>query len=329
VRSPAQLLRALTSRPWEDASRLQCVAEQPFPVVDVSAWEVVRDETSGAEEKAWLQDPGTGQDWLFKAVTVKLGHVHGEDWAEKSAAHLADLIGIPCARIELARRGTSRGSISLDLCPKLFELQEGRILLEGHPGYVHQPGRRGGHPGHSLENILTVLDGALPPPGWVGFPGATAFDVFAGYVMLDAWIANTDRHDHNWAVLRHATQAGPMRLSGSYDHASCLGFNVPDAKRTWRLAEPRRIGQWCERGKASCFEHAQGLPVPTLVDIAKKALVLASPAAREHWLSKLAQVSDEDARRIVTRNPGMSDPARTFALSVLDVNRRRVLDGCT
>lgn len=319
----------LSSRLRGHAPRLQCVAEQPFPVVDVSAWEVVRDETSGAEEKAWLRDPDTGQDWLFKAVTVKLGHVHGEDWAEKSAAHLADLIGIPCARIELAGRGTSQGSISLDLCPRLFELQEGRILLEGRPGYVHQPGRRGGHPGHSLENILAVLDGALPPPGWAGFPGATAFDVFAGYVMFDAWIANTDRHDHNWAVLRHATEAGPLRLSGSYDHASCLGFNVPDDKRTWRLAEPDRIGQWCERGKASCFEHAPGGPIPTLVDTAKKVLDLASPVAREHWLGKLAQVSDEDVRPIVTRNPGMSDPARTFALKVLDVNRRRVLDGCT
>lgn len=305
------------------------MTEQPFPVVDVSGWEVVRDETSGAEEKAWLRHAETGQDWLFKAVTVKQGHVHGEDWAEKSAAHLANLVGVPCAPIELARRGTSQGSISLDLRPKLFDLQEGRILLEGRPGFVHQPGRRGGHPGHSLENILAVLDGALPPPGWEGFSDATAFDVFAGYVMLDAWIANTDRHDNNWAVLRHATETGPLRLSGSYDHASSLGFGVLDSNRTRTLAEPGGIRRWCERGLARCFEHTPGLPIPTLVDAAKKALDLASLAAREHWLSKLDQVSDGDMRRIVTRIPGMSDPARTFAVSVLDVNRRRVLDACT
>jgi hypothetical protein len=78
--------------------------------------------------------------------------------------------------------------------------------------------------------IRAVLDGALPPPGWVGSGDATAFDVFAGYIMLDAWIANTDRHPHNWAVLRRATSAEPLQLCGSYDHASCLGFGVLDSK---------------------------------------------------------------------------------------------------
>jgi len=288
----------------------------------------VRDETSGAEPKMWLRAPDTGYDWLYKAVTTKQGHVHGEDWAEKAAAHLANLVGVPCAHIELATRGTSRGSISLDLRPHLFDLQEGRVLLEGRPGYVHQAGRRGNRPGHSLENIQAVLDGAVPPPGWAGFADATAFDVFAGYIMLDAWIANTDRHPHNWAVLRHATKARPLHLCGSYDHASCLGFGVLDSKRVLILAEPGGIIRWCEKGRAACFEHTPGLPIPTLVDAANKALDLASLRAREHWHSKLAQVRDEDTWQIVTRIPGMSDPARTFALSVLEMNRRRVLDAC-
>jgi hypothetical protein len=119
-----------------------------------------------------------------------------------------------------------------------------------------------------------------------------------------------------------------MQLCGSYDHASCLGFGVLDSKRILTLAEPGGIRRWCERGRAACFEHTPGLPIPTLVDAAKTALGLASPGSREHWRSNLDQVTDEDVRRIVSRIPGMSDPARTFALSVLDVNRRRVLDVC-
>jgi hypothetical protein len=300
-----------------------------FPRWDVSAWEVVRDETSGAEEKYWLRDPDTRYVWLYKPVTVRPDHTYGEDWAEKAAAHLADLAGVPHAEVEMAARGASQGSISLDLKPSLFELQEGRILLEGRPGYVHQPGRRGGHPGHSLENILAVLHGALPPPGWAGLPEAAAFDVFAGYLTLDAWIANTDRHDNNWSVLRHATEPGPLYLCGSYDHASSLAFNVPDAKRVWRLARLERMRQWCEKGVASCFEHTPGMPIPTLVDLAKRALDLASPAAREHWLSNLMQVRDADVQDLMARLPGMSEPARTFALSVLEINRRRVLDACS
>src|SRR5260221_10570614 len=126
--------------------------KEPFPRRDVSAWEVVRDETSGTEEKYWLRDPDTRLVWLYKAVTVKQGHVHGEDWAEKAAAHLADLADVPCARTEMAIRGESHGSIALDLRPPLFELQEGRILLAGRPGHVHQPASRGGHPGPSIAS---------------------------------------------------------------------------------------------------------------------------------------------------------------------------------
>jgi hypothetical protein len=79
----------------------------PFPVIDVSRWDIVADETSGAEEKYWLEEPETGVHWLFKNVTIKDGHVHGEDWAEKAVSHLAGLLGVPCARIELAHMNCS------------------------------------------------------------------------------------------------------------------------------------------------------------------------------------------------------------------------------
>lgn len=296
-----------------------------FEQVVVSSWEIVRVETSGRDEKYWLRDPDTGEDWLFKAVTVREGHVHGEDWAEKAVSHLAALIGIPHARIELARRAESQGLIGLNLTPRSFELQEGRVLLQKFPEYVHQPGRRGNHPGHSLRNIQAVLDGALPPPQWKDPFDAVAFDVFAGYLVLDAWVANTDRHENNWAVLR-GPEEPKLYLCGSYDHASSLGWNVPDDQRLARLSEPGRVEQWCERGFATCFERTPGQPVPTLVALAKSALDLASPAAREHWPGALAQVTADAMEDVLARIEGMSDPGRTFALRVLETNRRRILD---
>lgn len=300
---------------------------EPFDQVDVNSWEVLRVETSGRDEKYWLRDPDASEDWLFKAVTVKQGHVHGEDWAEKAASHLADLIGIPHARIELARRGESHGLIALNLIPRLFELQEGRVLLQRFPDYVHQPGRGGEHQGHSLENIQAALEGALPPPGWEAPFNAVAFDVFAGYLVLDAWIANTDRHENNWAVLRRAGEP-ELYLCGSYDHASSLGWNVPDDQRIARLGGPGLVEQWCGRGIASCFERPAGQPRLTLVSLAKKALDLASREAREHWPAMLEQVVGDAMEEVLSRIEGMSDPARTFALRVLETNRRRVLDAC-
>lgn len=298
---------------------------EPFRECDVSGWDIVADETSGAEEKYWLQEPGSRTRWLFKAVTIKAGHVHGEDWAEKAVSHLAGLLGVPCARVELAVLRGRAGCISADLRPPSHELQHGRVLLEvcGAPGYVHGSGKN--HPGHTLENIRNSLRGALPPPGCQLPFEASAYDVFAGYLMLDAWVANRDRHDNNWAVLRPVLVAdGPMRLCGSYDHASSLGFNVTDEKRAQRL-DQRRVEAWCEKGLAQRFDHGR---TTTLVQLAAMGLQLASPDAQRFWFEKLSNVSEDDVQNIIATVPRMSDLARTFASTVLSVNRRRILDGC-
>ena len=99
--------------------------ELPFPVIDVTAWDVTDEETSGAEAKFWLEEPGTRVRWLLKSVTVKAGHVHGEDWAEKAASHLGRLLGVPCARVELAVWREDPGCISKSLRPRSYQMQPG------------------------------------------------------------------------------------------------------------------------------------------------------------------------------------------------------------
>jgi hypothetical protein len=299
---------------------------EPFPIVDVSNWDIITAETSGDEPKYWLQEPCADLRWLVKTVTIKEGLVHGEDWAEKVVAHLGGMLNVPCARVELAEMHGQSGCISADLRPLSYDLQHGQVLLEecGAPGYVHGKGRD--HPGHTVENIRASLANALPPPGCeLPFDG-TAYDVFAGYLLMDAWVANRDRHDNNWAVLRPAlVSGGRLRLSGSYDHASSLGFNLTDEKRM-QLVDQDRVALWCEKGTAWRFGYDRGT---TLVELAARALPLASPAAQSYWLERLHQVPPDEVRNVLARVPRMSDPARTFAEMVLDVNRRRVLDGCT
>jgi hypothetical protein len=301
--------------------------EEQFPVRDVGGWEIVADETSGDEEKYWLQEPETGCRWLFKAVTIKQGNVQGEDWAEKAVAELAAQLGVPCARIELAEFSGAHGCVSADLRPPDCELQHGQVVLEERnaPGYSHGVGKS--HPGHTLENIRLCLEGAMPPPGLTLPFGATAYDVFASYVLLDAWVANRDRHDNNWAVLRPIlASGGPLRLSGSYDHASSLGFNLTDRERGSRLDTEHGVTSWCQRGTAWRFGYD---PKPTLVDLAAKALRIASLEAQQYWLERFRQVKHDEMQHVLERVPRMSDLARTFAGKVLEVNRRRVLDACT
>jgi hypothetical protein len=249
----------------------------------------------------WLLGPGTPprQPWLFKSVTIQPGYVCGEDWAEKAAAELAERLGIPCARVQMAQREGHRGSISADLCPPGCQMQPGMLFMQDREVEGYIPGKFPGRPGHSLENIRGVLDDAMSPPG-CGLPfEATAFDVFAGYVILDALIANRDRHDENWAVLLPIAGDGPTRLCRSYDHANSLGYNLDDAKRTARLAAPGGVRSWCSKGTAHRFEHTPGRSPQTLVQAAVRALGLASPEARGHWPRQVDRVKEQDMTSII------------------------------
>jgi hypothetical protein len=123
-----------------------------FEVVDVTSWRVRDEEPAGLDEKCWLTDT-SGQDWLFKPVTVHAsnGVIQGEDWAEKLSAEMGALLGVPTAKVELAIRDGRRGSISLDLKPDGWELHAGAVLLAGIvPFYVSRDRERRGH---SLDNI--------------------------------------------------------------------------------------------------------------------------------------------------------------------------------
>ncbi len=301
-----------------------------FPTVDVTEWDVDRDEPAGAEEKIWLTEPGSGAAWLYKPVTEKVGKagtiLHGDDWAEKASSELAALIGLPVARIELADRAGRLGVISRNVRPQSFEMQPGQVVLQASSAPRYVPGNVQGRPGHCLENIHMALDGALAPEALnLPFP-ATAFDVFAGYLVLDAWVANRDRHDENWSVLRPITGSVPMQLCPTYDQANSLGYNVPDAKRGELIGDRNAMVRWCERGTAWRFEHDPQLPIPTLVDLAQDALLAASPAAREHWLAQIIGVSAESQEDLLARTPRMSELARTFARTVLSINRERILN---
>jgi hypothetical protein len=306
------------------------VAGAAFQVVDVTDWPVDEFESAGQDEKLWLREPATGSTWLYKPVTRhedwqsrRLDPEQGEDWAEKIASELARLIGLPAAFVELAERHGVRGCISLNLRPRGWELQPGTVLLsEIVPNYDPTPG--GGHVGHTLQNVQRVLEGYTAPLGWPTVPnGLTAFDVFAGYLVLDAWIANRDRHSENWAVLRSATEPARSCLCPSYDHASSLGYHLTRSKMGEIIRE-RGVTWWATR-KDTAYRYADGKDV-RLVDFAHRALHLASSGARQHWLNRVGEVQSSAWEGVVGAVPGMSDAAVTFVLELLEANRRRLVD---
>ncbi|MPZ96964.1 MAG: hypothetical protein GEU96_19150 [Propionibacteriales bacterium] len=286
-------------------------------IVDVSDWEVRIPEPGGSDANVWLFDPETEADALFKPVVAKAGRRQGEDWAEKVVEQVAALIGVPSARIRMATRNGHPGLLSYDLAPAGHELQTGAVLIGEIDGRLVPRAKE--RLGHNLANIHTVL----APRQAVGMPDRfTAFDQFCGYLVMDALVANRDRHEENWGVLRDPD--GRVTLAPSYDHGNSLGFNLLDNRRLLELGRDPELERWASRGFADRFEASRDM---TLVEFAHRALAMARPGTGAHWLGRLAHVVPTAWETVVNSTPEMSEACRTFCVRLVTTNQRRLLDG--
>ena len=59
---------------------------------------------------------------------------------------------------------------------------------------------------HTVEAVATFWKSPAGMPGWRSDGIESALEVFVGYVMLDAWISNQDRHHENWGALWGGTR---------------------------------------------------------------------------------------------------------------------------
>lgn len=294
---------------------------------DVSDWVAVQEEPGGADPKTWLSppgDPATGSRpdlWLFKPAKAGRAKLKGggerrfrkhDDVSELVVHRLAVEIGIPTAEVRLVVRDGIPGSISRDVRPREWELQSGDTMLSEFEGYLSCAGdeRPKNRSGHSLDNIWRLLSGIRGPDGT-----GEAAAVFAGFLVLDAWVANTDRHAINWAVLLEPTRAQPNRLAPSFDHGTAFGSGIPDEQLT-----DQDLLKYCHRGRAGRFENGHGT---TLVELALDSVSRAGEDGLR-WIEALRVVEPERVRAVVDVVPGMSDARRRFTLEVLAENRRRL-----
>jgi len=282
--------------------------------VDVTAWEPADEEYLGTKPKQWLRSP-TGELWLWKESTVHHDARHGsfrkgDDWAEVVACQLGRRLGVPVATVELATRGERFGVVSRKVSDDRTEtLVHGNELLAEIGVRASEPHDRAGY---TVEAVARALASVGPPEPSTRLP--IAFDWFVGYLVLDALVGNTDRHQDNWATIR-----GPagQRLSPSFDHASCLGFQISDEERLERLAGggSRTVARYAA-GARTKFE---GRPSPIAAVVL--ALHLTAERVRRHWLGALAAGPDPADLMDDLPEDRMSTPAKRFATSLYLVNR--------
>ncbi|PRZ08257.1 hypothetical protein BCE75_103184 [Isoptericola sp. CG 20/1183] len=301
------------------------IADAHGDEIDVTDWAVIRDEPGGRDpNKRWLApdpDAPRQEHWLWKSRQITAsGDVHAlTDCAEVVASRLAGLLGIPAADCRYAVHDGELGLVSRNVAPEGFSLNTGAAYLPEVVGYVRQSegsaarapvGRMHRDEGYTLDAVERVLSGVNPPPGLAGF---TAFGAFAGYLVLDALVGNSDRHPGNWALLESET--GERFLAPTYDHGTALGAGLTDENR--RVKDPAAFAR---RGRANPFTPRK----QSLVDLSLTAVRRADAA---EWLRRLARLDDSGVRAILDA-PGqrLSVVASTFMERVVLENRRRLCD---
>lgn len=306
--------------------------------LDVSGWSVAVEEPIGANEKVWLTDPaGTSSSpssrWLFKPVTIHdNGHAQGGDWAELVASRVAVHLEVPSAQIRLAVRDGRRGTLSRNVRPgEEWSIYTGGLWLASRPKLEFAARgtsvRTSATPGYTLEAIRIALSDVGPPPGADGsLATAGAFDVFTGFLFLDALIANRDRHEQNWSVLRPSVGRGQARLAPAYDNEGSLGYNLTDERRLRFLADETMFAAYRRKGTAWRFDW-EGEPTPTLTAAAQTALELADDRMRDHWRERISTFPLADLEIEIAGIPGMSDAQRTFAVNLIESNLKGICDG--
>jgi hypothetical protein len=284
-------------------------------LLDVTAWRAGGEEQLGTKPKQWLRDPAD-RLWLWKAATWNLSPLgeyrKGDDWAERVVTEIARSLDIPVATTELAERDGVFGTVSLSvLDPESERLVHGNELLAEIDVIGSDPHDR---TGYTLEAVRRSLDGVAGSTA-----GSTAFVSIAGYLIVDAVVGNTDRHQENWAVIESST--GERQLAPSFDHASSLGFLLDDAARSAMLRTSDRNQTpeaWARRAHTR-FERRDHP-----VRIAAVAIDMIGPDVAGAYLEALDQL---DLHGIVARVPELriSEPAREFAVRVAEANRARIL----
>ncbi len=306
---------------------------KPYEVWTVRIGEKSQIEQMGTKPKFWFENEEGAEQFLFKYNRPNTG----EDWSEKIAAEIAELIGLPHAVVELAQCENQRGVVSKDFTEmgaKGGLVHGNELLVVIDSDYPSKQFRKVSQ--HSIDNLIQALSrGYIRLPDSHSFPSGigNSVDLFLRYLMLDVFVGNTDRHHENWGILfRTGKSKGEFytELAPSFDHASSLGRELTEPRRKALLAGKGgqgTVAMYGSRARSAIYLGTEDVK-PLLTLDAFSRFSEHAPNARKIWLDKLNSLSEDSLRECVECVPAdiLSRNSAEFVCQLLLYNRERLLN---
>ncbi|UXS01078.1 HipA domain-containing protein [Agrobacterium tumefaciens] len=285
-----------------------------FPIIEVDN-EIEVIEYLGTKEKFWFRRQG-------ELHLLKFGREGtGENWAEKIACELCGLLNLPHAHYDLAQH-LGRQAV---LTPKMNE-EGSRLVLGneiiGSAGKADNDGARFyKYRGHTVRRVIAALTKFTDDPD-------VSIKYFIGYLLLDAWIGNGDRHNENWGVVVNPKRR-TITLAPTFDHASSLGRELSDETRVRRLETKDKradVQAYSAKARSGLYgDQSDDRPLSPY-----DAFRQAGVAGKDHiefWLSELEAIPEVKIEQLFDRIPAefISQEASAFGKALLTINKRRLL----
>ena len=305
----------------QNATVVPLVSADSFPIFELPDNAPESREKIGKTFKFWFG----GQQLLYKEARAETG----EHWAEKMGSELAVLMGLPSARVELAsyhgRIGMASFSVLMD-AETLTTFNDWIVKRSAHlADEVRAKATR-----HTLANVFGALHDLGLPLRWTPRGKISkATQAFTGYLLFDAWISNSDRHQENWGIvntpptLQNGVEISTHHLSPTFDHASSLGRELTDEKREAILkgGDLTEYLAACKSGLVS-DESDEFLDTHTVAAAAARA----HPEAARIWIDRILELQRHDINALFDRLPPeiITPVSRRFATWLLETSAARL-----
>ena len=298
----------------------------PYPVFDISGTDQDLFEQLETNIKFWFAN----ERKLYKEGRANTG----ENWAEVVASRICDLLLIPHAHYDFALYGKNEGVICESIVPSGGRLVHANELLARFDR-SYDLEKKHKQTAYALKTVLALLRNVSKfvtlPPDWRDAPKEVTdpLGLFIGYVMLDALIANQDRHHENWGIIAEPIHR-TVYLAPTFDHASSLGREVTDENRKDRLTtrdQRRTVACYANKGLSAFYDAEHPPRRLDTIEAFRRAAKQDSRAAKA-WLDRLNLITDDSVNNIFQNIPcdqiRITDLAIQFAVQLMLINKTRL-----